>query len=77
MYVLYTDGSILAGPDEKELSNIIQEIAAVGLDITEKEGGLEDFLGVNIEKTPEGAYHFRGQTCYIFIFFGSTHSCFI
>ena len=57
MYVLYTDDSILAGPDEKELDQIIQEIAAAGLDITEEEGGLEDFLGVNIEKTSEGAYH--------------------
>jgi hypothetical protein len=39
------------------LNDIIQEIAAVGLDITEEEGGLEDFLGVNIKKTPEGVYH--------------------
>jgi hypothetical protein len=48
---------ILAGPDKKELDDIIEEIAAAGLDITKKEGGLEDFLGVNIEKTLEGAYH--------------------
>jgi hypothetical protein len=40
-----------------ELDDIIQEIAAAGIDITEEEGGLEDFLGVNIEKTPKGAYH--------------------
>jgi hypothetical protein len=55
--VLYTDDSILAGPDENELDHIIQEIAAAGLDITEEEGGLENFLGANIEMTPEGAYH--------------------
>jgi len=57
IYVLYTDDSILAGPDDKELDDIIQQIAAAGLDITEEERGLEDFLGVNIERTPEGGFH--------------------
>jgi histone deacetylase 1/2 len=57
MYALYTDDSILAGPDDAELDRVIEEIAAAGLDITEEEGGLEDFLGVNIERTPEGGFH--------------------
>ncbi|MFG5627240.1 hypothetical protein ACFJXG_15365, partial [Enterococcus faecalis] len=47
MYVLYTDDSILAGPDDQELDDIIRQIAEAGLDITEEENGLEDFLGVN------------------------------
>ena len=57
MYVLYTDDSILAGPDDQELDDIIRQIAEAGLDITEEENGLEDFLGVNITEAPEGGYH--------------------
>mmetsp|Transcript_4496 Transcript_4496/g.5066 ORF Transcript_4496/g.5066 Transcript_4496/m.5066 type:complete len:127 (-) Transcript_4496:73-453(-) len=34
IYVLYTDDSILAGPDEKELENIMEDIEKAGLDIT-------------------------------------------
>jgi hypothetical protein len=48
MYALYTDESILAGPDQKEIDQIIKEMQEVKLDIT-IEGNLQDFLGVNIE----------------------------
>jgi len=34
MYVLYTDDSILAGPDEEELESIYQEMKGTGLDMT-------------------------------------------
>ena len=57
IYVLYTDDSILMGPNDQELDDIIRQIADAGLDITEEEGGLEDFLGVNIERTSEGGFH--------------------
>jgi Reverse transcriptase (RNA-dependent DNA polymerase) len=50
MYILYTDDSILTGPDKRELDDNIQEIAAAALDITEEEGGLEDFLGLILRK---------------------------
>ena len=53
VYMLYTDDSILAGPDEAELRDIVESIKSTGLDITE-EGDLEDFLGVNIDKVDEG-----------------------
>jgi hypothetical protein len=56
IYVLYTDDSILAGPDEKELYDIVERIKAVGLDITE-EGELEDFLGINIDRIDGNTYH--------------------
>jgi hypothetical protein len=56
IYVLYTDDSILAGPDEEELNTIVSRIKAVGLDITE-EGDLEDFLGINIDRLDDRAYH--------------------
>ena len=57
VYLLYTDDSILTGPDDAELDKIMQEIADAGLDITQEEGGLEDFLGVNIEQTAPDTYH--------------------
>lgn len=53
MYVLYTDDSILAGPDEAEIDQIIKEMKQVKLDIT-VEGGLEDFLGINIDRRKDG-----------------------
>ena len=49
IYILYTDYSILEGPDEEELMQIVSDIKDYGLDITEKEY-IEDFLGVNIYK---------------------------
>jgi hypothetical protein len=56
IYVLYTDDSILAGPDPQELQDIIKLIADSGLKITQ-EGTIEDFLGVNIESMGEGKFH--------------------
>jgi hypothetical protein len=43
-----TDDSILAGPDQKEIEQVVQQMKEVGLDIT-IEGDLTDFLGVNID----------------------------
>ena len=56
MYVLYTDDSILAGPDEQEINDIIKDIKRVGLNITE-EGDIQDFLGINISKSEDGRIH--------------------
>ena len=53
MYVLYTDDSIIAGPDEKELYKVIEEIKRAKLNIT-IEGDLQDFLGVNIDRRKDG-----------------------
>ena len=47
VYVLYTDDSILAGPDMDEINRIVEEIKAAKLDITD-EGDIQDFLGINI-----------------------------
>jgi hypothetical protein len=58
IYLLYTDDSILAGPDNDELDEIIEEIKSTGLDITD-EGDIEDFLGVNIERIDKDTYHLR------------------
>ena len=56
IYLLYTDDSMLAGPDEHEIELIINEIKASELDITVL-GNLKDFLGVNISRTDDGRVH--------------------
>ena len=53
IYILYTDDSILAGPDKSEIKDIIDQIQKAGLNIT-KEGNIQDFLGINIEIKEEG-----------------------
>ena len=54
MYVLYTDDSILAGPDKREIDSIIKEMQQAKLDLT-IEGDLQDFLGVNISRKDDGS----------------------
>ena len=53
IYVLYTDDSILAGPDKDEIEQIIRDIQKANLNIT-KEGDIQDFLGVNIKSDGKG-----------------------
>jgi Reverse transcriptase (RNA-dependent DNA polymerase) len=60
MYVLYTDDSILAGPDPTELDDILEQMKGSGLDIT-SEGGIDDFLGVSIERKSDGTIYFTQQ----------------
>jgi hypothetical protein len=57
LYVLYTDDSLLAGPDKKEIEKIIEDLQKKAkLEIT-VEGDLADFLGVNIERCSDGTIH--------------------
>jgi hypothetical protein len=56
IYVLYTDDSLLTGPDEAELDGIIVKMQAVGLKMT-YEDGVDDFLGVNIQHKEDGTIH--------------------
>ena len=53
IYLLYTDDSILAGPCQKEIDSIINDIKNADLNITE-EGDIQDFLGINIQKRKNG-----------------------
>jgi hypothetical protein len=53
MYLLYTDDSILAGPDRKEIDKVIADLKKAKLNIT-VEGDIQDFLGVNIERKKDG-----------------------
>ena len=54
MYALYTDDSILAGPDQKDIDQIIEDLKKAKLILTVEED-LQDFLGFNIEGQCEGA----------------------
>jgi hypothetical protein len=57
LYVLYTDDSLLAGPDKDEIQQIIEELQTKSkLSIT-VEGDLADFLGVSIERKEDGTIH--------------------
>ena len=51
---LYTDDSILAGPDQKDIDQIIEDLKKAKLILTVEED-LQDFLGFNIEGQCEGA----------------------
>lgn len=57
LYVLYTDDSLLAGPNKEEIETIIKELQTKAkLSIT-VEGDLSDFLGVSIERRSDGTIH--------------------
>ena len=56
IYALFTDDSILAGPDKEKIDQIIVDLKKAKLDITE-EGDLEDFLGVQINIQKDGLIH--------------------
>ncbi len=53
VFVLYTDDSILAGPDSKELDSIIEDMKKAEFDLT-VEGDIADFLGVKFERGENG-----------------------
>ena len=57
MYVLYTDDSILAGPNKEEVDKVIEQIRKAKLDIT-VEGDIQDFLGVRIDRKEDGTIEF-------------------
>jgi hypothetical protein len=56
IYVLYTDDSILTGPNPKELQHIITDLQHRGLKLT-VEGDVSDFLGVSITRHEAGDIH--------------------
>jgi hypothetical protein len=57
MYVLYTDDSLLAGPDKREIEAIIDELQTKAKLAITVEGDLADFLGVNIDRRSDGTIH--------------------
>lgn len=57
IYVLYTDNSILAGPDRNEIYLCIEDIKGAKLGIT-IEGDVQDIIGVNITRNEDGTITF-------------------
>jgi len=57
LYVLYTDDSLLAGPDKDEIDQIIDELQKKAKLAITVEGDLADFLGVNIDRRSDGTIH--------------------
>jgi len=56
LYILYTNDSILTGPTDKELNDVVNVMKATGLNLT-VEGKIKDFLGVNIDRHQDGTFH--------------------
>jgi hypothetical protein len=54
--MLYTDDSILAGPCQKEIDQVVKDLKMANLNVTD-EGDIQDFLGVNIDKKEDGTIH--------------------
>ena len=57
IYVLYTDDSILAVPNQDDIDQAISAIKEAGLNIT-VEGDIQDFLGVNIGRRDDESITF-------------------
>ena len=58
LYGLYTDDSLLAGPDKNEIEQVIRDLERKArLAITVEGDLVADFLGVNIERQSDGTIH--------------------
>jgi len=56
IYVLYTNDSILVGPDDDELDAIVNDMQTSGLNLM-VEGKIDDFLGMNIDRWDDGTFN--------------------
>ena len=57
MYALYTDDSILVGPEKDKIDRTIKQINdEAGINII-NEGYINNFLRVNIDKQNDGNFH--------------------
>ena len=56
MYILYTDESIIAVPNQEDLAAVVEDFKKENLGVT-VEGTLEDFLVVNIYRRKDGSIH--------------------
>ena len=56
MYIVYTDDSIIAGPNQEDLDAIVEYLKKENLGFI-VEGTLEEFLGVNIYRIKDDSIH--------------------
>jgi Reverse transcriptase (RNA-dependent DNA polymerase) len=61
MYILYTDDSILAGPDQSDIDQGIKDIKQAKLNIT-MEGDIQDFLGIEDKHRQKAASTCRNHS---------------
>ena len=61
IYLLYTDDTIIFGPNREIVDRKIKEIRSTGLKLTE-EGSVADFLGVRVQEKSNGAVHLTQPT---------------
>ena len=54
IFFCYVDDSILIDPDPKNMDKVIQELQDLNYDISD-EGKIDDYLGVKIERLPNGS----------------------
>jgi hypothetical protein len=62
MFLVYTDDTILVGPDEKEIEKIVNTLSKNFK--VEDQGDLSDYLGVNIERRKDGKDTTHTDTLY-------------
>lgn len=56
IYMLYTDDSLLAGPNKDEIEQVVKDLKKANLNVTD-EGDIQDFLGINIDAKEDGTIH--------------------
>ena len=54
--VCYVDDTIMLGPNSDNIMQAVSQLKKLKLDLT-MEGDISDFLGVHIEKLPNGSFH--------------------
>jgi hypothetical protein len=60
VFMIYVDDGIFAGPDRKEIEHLFKELKAK-FNITDK-GDLTEYLGVLVEKQPDGGRNYRNRS---------------
>jgi len=53
LFVVYVDDGILASKSQEEIEKAIKDIRNAGCDVDDQ-GNIKDYLGVNVEKLPDG-----------------------
>ena len=57
MFLVYVDDGIIIDSDRARIDALFLEFKAHNFDVTDKEGDLKDYLGVDISPQPDGSLH--------------------
>ncbi|KAL7479730.1 hypothetical protein ACHAW6_008691 [Cyclotella cf. meneghiniana] len=61
IFIVYVDDGIFLGTSDDQLSHVIKELTDIGLQV-EDQGHPADYVGVNINRLPDGSYKFSQRT---------------